>query len=269
MIKVILVDDEYIVRKGLIATIDWQKYNMVVAGEAANGQKGWELFLENKPAVVITDIVMPEMTGIDLARKIKEEAPDTKILLLSCHRDFEYAQEGIRLGASGYILKTAFQDEEFEEYLKRFADEIDKAEEEVPAEEAAHEEFYEWKFKVTVDKWPEPIQKAVQLITEDLSKSHSSVDIAHEVSLSRSHFSTLFKKSVGESFYDFTEKVKLTAACELLEATTLTLQQIGEKIGIQDGKYFSKWFKKCTGVTPTEYRQTKGRNKQNNFTPVS
>ena len=124
MIKVIVVDDEYIVRKGLMATVNWQKYNMEVVADASNGQKGWEVFLEHSPEVVITDIVMPEQNGIELARKIKQAAPNTKILLLSCHRDFEYAQEGIKLGASGYILKTAFQDEEFEEYLKQFSDEI-------------------------------------------------------------------------------------------------------------------------------------------------
>ncbi|WP_286230720.1 response regulator transcription factor [Neobacillus mesonae] len=260
MIKVIVVDDEYIVRKGLIATINWGKYNMEVVADAANGVKGWEQFLEHTPEVVITDIVMPEMNGIELARKIKQEAPHTKILLLSCHRDFEYAQEGIKLGASGYIVKTAFQDDEFEEYLATFAKEIEREK----AENPPH--IYQ---KVGHDAWPDPIQKAVQLITKDLSKSHSSADIAYEVGLSRSHFSTLFKKSVGESFSDFTEKLKLTAACELLESTSFTLQEIGEKIGIQDGKYLSKWFKKCTGETPSEYRQTKRRVESNNFPPLA
>jgi two-component system response regulator YesN len=384
MIKVIVIDDEYIVRKGLIATINWQKYNMEVVGDAANGQKGWELFLEKDPEVVITDIVMPEMNGIELSRKIKQAAHDTKILLLSCHRDFEYAQEGIRLGASGYILKTAFNDEEFEEYLKRFNEEIIPIEEQQRDSTSLTKEFYEWlcgfensfadllkekcqkewdwiekpfyiyhlnhlnqgdyqldtlfpsftarmicghdqcfmfipedhigpfeqilfgvknnlstlqwnvsgqykgtdewmkgvqflyskfkieqKFKGDLVNWPAPIQNAVRLISNDLSKSFSSVDVAHEVGLSRSHFSTLFKKSVGESFYAFTEKLRLGAASELLEASSLTLQEIAEKVGIQDGKYFSKWFKKCTGQTPSDYRQTKRRIKQDNLTPHS
>ncbi len=259
MIKVIVIDDEYIVRKGLIATINWQKFNMEVAADAPNGLKGWELFCEHAPQVVITDIVMPEMNGIELARKIKEAAPETKILLLSCHRDFEYAQEGIKLGASGYILKTAFQDDEFEEYLERFQAEIKKQEEEEHAEPPIA--------KAVDETWPESIQKAVQLITRDLTLSCTSADIAYTVGLSRSHFSTLFKKSVGESFSAFTERLKLNAACELLETTSLTLQEIGEKIGIQDGKYLSKWFKKCTGETPTDYRQTKRRIAPDNFTP--
>ena len=120
---------------------------MEVVGDAANGKKGWELFLEQSPDVVITDIVMPERNGIELARKIKEKAPRTKILLLSCHRDFEYAQEGLNIGASGYILKTAFQDQEFEEYLQRFADELEKQEEKInhtDEESVLKKEFYGW-----------------------------------------------------------------------------------------------------------------------------
>jgi YesN/AraC family two-component response regulator len=263
MIKVMVVDDEYIVRKGLMATVNWKKYNMEVVADASNGHKGWEVFLEHTPEVVITDIVMPEQNGIELARKIKQAAPDTKILLLSCHRDFEYAQEGIKLGASGYILKTAFQDDEFEEYLKQFSDEILKSE--VNEQDSSEPEVLTYRID---EKWPEPIQKAVQLITEDLSKSYSSVDVAYEVGLSRSHFSTLFSKSVGESFHTFTEKLKLRAACEFLETTSLTLQEIGEKVGVHDGKYFSKWFKKCTGHTPSDYRQTKRGIHSDNFTPI-
>ena len=123
----------------------------------------------------------------------------------------------------------------------------------------------EKQFNVVIKDWPEPIQQAVELITEDLAKSYSSLDVARKVGLSRSHFSTLFTKSVGESFSSFMEKIKLNAACDLLEATPLTLQAIGEKVGIQDGKYFSKWFKKCT-TDSSEYRQTKVGVKPDNIT---
>ena len=127
MIKVLIADDELIVRKGLIATVEWGKFGMKVIEDAPNGQKAWELFQESSPEVVITDIVMPEMNGIELARNIKQISPATKILLLSCHRDFTFAQEGMNIGASGYLLKTAFQDKDFEEYLGRFENEINHA----------------------------------------------------------------------------------------------------------------------------------------------
>ena len=113
-----IADDESIVRKGLRSTVPWDRFGMEVVADSPNGQAAWEAFLEFRPQVVITDIVMPEMDGIELSRKVKEVAPETRIILLSCHRDFEYAQEGMRLGASGYLLKTAFEDEELEAMLE-------------------------------------------------------------------------------------------------------------------------------------------------------
>ncbi|WP_331436876.1 response regulator [Paenibacillus sp. E194] len=91
-IKVLIADDESIVRRGLMATVNWSRFNMVVVADAPNGQKAWEAFLLHEPEVVITDIVMPEMDGIELAKRVKEKSPHTRVLLLSCHRDFEYAQ---------------------------------------------------------------------------------------------------------------------------------------------------------------------------------
>ncbi|HEY0827682.1 MAG TPA: response regulator, partial [Bacilli bacterium] len=123
-IKVLIIDDEQLVRAGLKSTVDWSKFEMQVVADAPNGTKGWEAFLKFQPEVVITDIVMPEMDGLQLTQKIKDYNKETKVLLLSCHRDFDYAQAGIKLGASGYLLKTKFTDEEMEAYLSEFQVEI-------------------------------------------------------------------------------------------------------------------------------------------------
>ena len=111
-----------------------------------------------------------------------------------------------------------------------------------------------------MEDWPFPIRKAVQIIIQDLDRSFSSSYIANEVGLSRTTLVQCLKRRVGESFITFIEKLKVKSACDLLENTSLPLQEIGEKIGIRDGKYFSKWFKKCIGKSPSEYRQNKRRN---------
>ncbi|MFB6362650.1 response regulator [Paenibacillus elgii] len=380
-IKVLIADDEVIIRRGLISTVPWEKYGMTVVADVPNGSRGWEAFLEHRPDVVITDIVMPEMDGIELARKVKANEPRTKILLLSCHRDFEYAQQGIKLGASGYLLKTSFNDEELEEFLAAFRQELGAAGTEAlrntateltapaisglllewlygvgdrfPAEldrllqgawswmnaptalylisapgkcggtlehelrgsapdepcevlpfgdahlllfvpEAGQREWdsrlserkaerpelhwsrqaplagreawigavrkargqmeLEKQYRISVGQWPAPIAEAVQLIVRHTDTQLSVSVVAQEVGLSRSHFSTLFKKTVGESFVSFTYRAKLKIACELLAAKGITVQEIADKIGMPDAKYFSKWFKRCTGKTPSQYR---------------
>ncbi|MEC0231653.1 response regulator transcription factor [Paenibacillus alba] len=386
-IKVIIADDESIVRKGLRSTVPWDKYGMEVVADASNGRKAWEAYLEHQPQVVITDIVMPEMDGIELLRRVKETAPDTKIILLSCHRDFEYAQQGIKLGAAGYLLKTAFEDDELEGLLAKFQHELTRAASMGPSvtQAAVSEEeeerlgnlLYAWlnghndklvdemkkrtlegwsfhgepvyvyliktsgceaswlellkettkedrqlyegavipfgnercylivpesrlnaaesvlveqksgnaklqwakrgpltsteerleallalhkaaelekTYGVTAADWPEPIWKAVKLLHDHPAAEWSVSDVAGQVGLSRSHFSILFKKALGDSFVAFQYKRKLKLAYGLLKDTTLTMQDIAERTGLGDSKYFSKWFKRCTGITPSHYR---------------
>ena len=143
LIKVLIVDDDTIVRRGLRATINWSHYGMKVISEAPNGKRGWEEFLKYHPDIVITDIVMPEENGLDFARRIKAYSPRTKILLLSCHKDFEYAQEGLKLGASGYILKTVFEDSELDHFLTSFQQELSQSTKEVLASDI-QESFDFW-----------------------------------------------------------------------------------------------------------------------------
>lgn len=383
-IKVLIADDESIVRKGLRSTVPWDKYGMEVVADAPNGRKAWEAFMEHKPQVVITDIVMPEMDGIELSRKVKELAPDTRIILLSCHRDFDYALQGIKLGASGYLLKTAFEDEELEGMLEKFQSELIAAsaleaseangndaserlstllyawlnghndklvgemktrtreewsfhgesvyiyliktsgceaswlnllkeavyedrqlcegavipygeercywivpeshlnavdsllveqksknaklqwakrglltgtEERLQALLVLHKEAeLEKTYGVSATDWPEAIWRAVKLLHDNPAAEWSVSDVAGQVGLSRSHFSILFKKAVGDSFVAFQYKRKLKLAYGLLKDTTLTMQDIAERTGLGDSKYFSKWFKRCTSQTPSQYR---------------
>ncbi|KON87820.1 hypothetical protein AF332_13935 [Sporosarcina globispora] len=362
-LKVLLVDDDTIVRKGLKATVDWDKYGMRVAAEAPNGKRGWEEFLKHEPEIVITDIVMPEENGLDLARKIKAEFPQTKILLLSCHKDFEFAQQGLKLGASGYLLKTAFEDEELDHFLSVFKKEIrGQVPEQIPSvqkklllwlqgdieekEFLLEAEIYlkkEWKwlnspfYVYILDKtanpldfpvkssnnlyltlpgerivffieaeyqirllsylsdknkaeffnnwkyagpfcgkeewmasiraisnvqhlqgncreYPKIILYAIDYIVKHLSTPLSVTDIAADAGVSRSYLSTLFKRKTGLGIQSFINSKRVVMSKRLLSSSPLTIQEIADLTGIHDAKYFSKWFKRFCGITPSEFR---------------
>ncbi|UVI33004.1 response regulator [Paenibacillus spongiae] len=105
MCKVLLVDDEKMARMGMRAVLDWENNGFELVGEASNGEKAMNWIREKRVDILITDIAMPVMDGLELTRKAKELCPFIKVLLLSCHNDFDYVREGIRLGASDYILK--------------------------------------------------------------------------------------------------------------------------------------------------------------------
>lgn len=110
MIKVLIVDDHHIVRRGLLFFLKTQK-DIIVVGEAANGEEAVRLVAEHCPDVVMMDLVMPGMDGIEATRKIKELSPQTKVLILTSFSDEDYVIPAIRAGASGYQLKDIEPDQ--------------------------------------------------------------------------------------------------------------------------------------------------------------
>jgi two-component system response regulator YesN len=106
MKRILIVDDEYLVRLGLKTIIDWAEHGYIIAGEASNGREALELFNRAGADVILTDIKMPVMDGLELTRAIKEKNKKVKIIILSHYDEFSYAQEAVSLGAFRYILKS-------------------------------------------------------------------------------------------------------------------------------------------------------------------
>ena len=104
-IKVFLVEDEMIIRNGVKRSIDWEKEGYEFVGEASDGELAYPLILKEKPDIMITDIRMPFMDGMELSRLVKAELPNIKILILSGYDEFQYAKEAIKIGVTDYLLK--------------------------------------------------------------------------------------------------------------------------------------------------------------------
>lgn len=109
LIKILIVDDEQIMREGLRLTIDWEKYGLSVIGVASNGEKALRLCETETPDLVITDIRMPVMDGLELTKELVARYPRIKIIILSAYDDFKYAQKAITYGASEYLLKSELE----------------------------------------------------------------------------------------------------------------------------------------------------------------
>lgn len=105
MLKVFLVEDEYIIRKAIRRTINWEQEGFVLSGEAGDGEKAYPMILESRPDILITDIRMPFMDGLELSRLVRSNLPQTKIIILSGYDDFSYAKEAISIGVTEYLLK--------------------------------------------------------------------------------------------------------------------------------------------------------------------
>ena len=123
MIKLMVVDDELVIREGIETAVDWERLDIQVVGTAGNGRDGMAKALAQKPDIVITDIRMPVMDGIHFAKELKEKLPNVRIVFLTGYSEFEYAREAIRIGAAEYLLKP-INTGELTELVGRLADEI-------------------------------------------------------------------------------------------------------------------------------------------------
>lgn len=124
MLKVLIVDDEFLVRLALKSSLDWHTLGFNIIEEAENGEDALNYIHQFKPDVVITDISMPKLDGISLIKEVKQHYPSIEFIILSCHNDFEYVREGLKLGAADYILKLSMNLEELTALLLKLRDKI-------------------------------------------------------------------------------------------------------------------------------------------------
>lgn len=138
--KAIIVEDEPRVRKGLSEAVDWPQFGMQLAGTAANGLEGLELFKLQRPALVIADIRMPVMDGLAMTEAILEMAPQTKVIIISGHDEFEYAQKCISLGVTNYLLKPIGK--------KQFLMELERVRNEINEDLQRQAKIMDWEAKL-------------------------------------------------------------------------------------------------------------------------
>lgn len=131
MLKVMIVDDEMIVRIGIQSCINWEEHGCQVIFTCESGEEAIAAFERQVPDIVFTDIMMPEMDGIQLVEYIRSHYPKTKVIVLSCVNEIDYVKRAIKLGAEDYILKLSFTRDTMAELIERLRETIEKEQKEV------------------------------------------------------------------------------------------------------------------------------------------
>ncbi len=256
MIRVLIVDDEPIIRFGIKALIDWGKEGFEVVGEYANGIAALDTMLSQPVNIVITDIKMPLMDGLTLTREVMKLNPSCKVILVSSYNDFEYVREGLKLGVVDYILKHSLEPEELLEALRKCKERLDEEAHEPSASTAEPRGRAYGEPELHAEH--NPIEKALEYIGKHDLRTITLQEVADAVHVSKSYFSVLFKKTTGHNFIDYVIGLRLEKAKELLADSNLKIYVISEQAGFNDVKYFSKLFKKTCGVSPIDYRMRYG-----------
>lgn len=242
MYKVLLVDDEPIIVEGLSRSVSWDKYNCKVIATAHDGLEGKKMIIEKRPDIVFMDICMPEMDGLQMIAAIRSEFPNMSISVLTGFRDFEYAQQAIKLGVSRFLLKPSNMNE-IEEAITAMCSELAgrgiDGHEELESEQASGSFI---------------VKNALQYIEDNYARKLTLSEVAEKTYVSQWHLSKLLNRYSKQSFSDILNRVRIDHAKELLLDPSLRIGDISEQVGFLDLAHFSRVFKKQEGISANEYR---------------
>jgi two-component system response regulator YesN len=250
MLKVIVVEDEELVRKGIVLTVDWAAIGCMVVGEAPNGQEGLALVRRYSPDLVVTDIRMPVMDGVEMIRRLREEGQSRlEFIILSAHSDFSYARNAIKLGVADYLLKP-FKDGELEAAVAA----VRQRTEETDAAQGTGEPPL-LRFEPEKGDRSKYVELAIAYIREHYSDLGLSInDTAGHLGISEGYLSRIFKKETDYTFVSYLTNFRIRAAMELLKNVKVKVYEVAAQVGYLDATYFSTLFKRLTGVSPSEYQ---------------
>ncbi|SDB47528.1 MULTISPECIES: response regulator [unclassified Butyrivibrio] len=251
MYRVLIVEDEDIIRKGIAYTMDWTGMGCTIAGEAANGKEGLEKIEELSPDIVLADIMMPVMDGIEMIRK-GQEISDFKAIIMTSYADFEYAKQAIDLGVSAYLMKPV-DEEELRKNVAKVTSEIEKDKQiKQLSERKKSGDDLDVAF-IKSDKDNDYIQQIIERTRERYSEKISLDMFSEELGVSSSYLSRKFKEATGQTYLDFLNRYRVSQAVKLLETGTYKVYEVSELTGFSDYKYFSTVFKKYAGSSPSDF----------------
>jgi two-component system response regulator YesN len=242
-VKLLILDDDIQIREGIKNGVDWASLGFEEVRSAGDGFAGLAAAREMAPDIVLSDVRMPGMDGLDFLREIKELFPRVKVILISGYDDFKYLQKAVRYGADAYELKPVKI-----QNLLRLVEELGA--------------------KAVAEKIPPPvpgnksprfsdsrISRAAEYVHSHLSADLSIRTLGEELRMSPNYFCSLFRKEAGVTFSSYVNRTRLEASAYLLEHTDQRISEIADNAGFRDSVYFTQVFKKAYGCSPREYRK--------------
>ncbi|PAE36758.1 response regulator transcription factor [Bacillus sp. 7884-1] len=250
--NIVIVDDEPRTRQGLQRTLEsWNNGDFTIL-TADSGEEVLGIMEEKKIHILLSDIRMPEMTGLQLLKTIKEKGSSPVVIVISAYSEFEYAQEALRLGVVNYLLKPIGK----KKLIEAVEEAVKVMEKQVRAgmiEKVVDEKIVETNNKMDSSK--DPIRKAIAYIDQHLKDELTLKDVAAHVHLNPSYFSVLFKDQANLNFSEYVTRRRIQRGKELVILTNLPINEIAEEVGYKTSKYFIKIFKEHEGITPSAYRK--------------
>ncbi len=251
MLKILIVEDEDIIRKGLAFSVDWLSIGYLLVGEAADGREGLEKIGELEPDVVLADIMMPRLDGIAMVREAQKDH-DFETIILTSYEEFDFAKQAIELHAYNYMLKPVDVDE-LVAVLVRLSEKIKKDRKKDFLYRQEREGVNIKLLSLSEHYENHHVKKAVDIIRQRYAEKLSLKTIADEVGISPSYLSRKFKEETGINYLDFLNQYRIQQGIDLLTKGGYKVYEVSAMTGFNDYKHFSEVFKKYIGVSPTDF----------------
>lgn len=260
MRKILLVEDEKIIRYGIYVMIENSGIPYREITECRNGREAVACLEKDRYDLVLTDIKMPIMNGLELSKWIHETMDFNHmplIVAISGYAEFEYVKKMMKFQAIDYLLKPVDREElskvlwHAEELLRTKG--IEENEEEMSDSRAAMTYISRNK-----------MQQAVDYIRKNYMKSLDMAEVSNHVSMNYSMFSSTFKEYTGGNFSTYLKKLRIEKSKKLLMNTDMCINEISQKVGLEDARHFTKIFKEETGLSPTLFREKIMEERKNN-----
>jgi two-component system response regulator YesN len=245
--KVVLVDDDVIVIEFLKKVIPWQDYGFLVVASFQDSSNALVFMQENPYDVLITDIGMPKLNGIELIEQLKKSKINSYNVILSCHDEFTFAQQAIKLEAYDYILKESMEETNIVALLERLKNKLDQ-------ERYTNNQHVKASKFLEMTSRNEDVIKAQEYVQTHIGEKISLTDVAAHLHLNSSYFSRMYKKETGEGFVEYVTRLKMEKAVELLDQSIKSAEQVAYELGFESKSYFLKTFKRFYGLSPKSYK---------------
>lgn len=241
--RLVVVDDEVEIRNGIAQYFPWREIGFQVCADFENGQDALSYIARHDVDVVLCDIRMPVMNGMELTRELHRTHKQVKVVFLTGYKDFEYVKQALIYGAKNYIVKPTAYEELYQVFSKLKAElDEERGSRAQPAETPEESSLSE---------------KVVQTVQEYIRTRYRDAnleDAAARVHMNPQYLSTYFKEKTGESFSNYLLRVKMEAARKLLMNIQYKTYEVSELVGYSNAKNFTRAFKNYFGESPKEFR---------------
>lgn len=239
MYKALIVDDENIILNGLTNVIDWKKLRVDTCFTASNGIEALSIIDNQKINIMITDIKMPKMDGLELIKNVRELGyNDIQIIINTSYGEFEYAKEALKYSVKDYILKPSDL-EDIENIIEKCINSLDEE------TENSDLEF--------IGKHKRLCENIIEYLEQNYNKEHTLDSLGKQFFLSPNYLSKIMKDTIGKSYKDVLMEIRIDKAKIMLKTGDYKTSEIAEKVGFKHYEHFRKIFKTMVGVNPTEY----------------